>query len=190
MIKGEDLTKLILAWRDGDEEARELLMEKVYEDLAHLASRYVKREGRNHMLETSALLHEAFLRLDALKQIEWQDRTHFFAFVSTIMRRVLVDYARRRKAKKRGEEINVTMDVLADIPQPEGDDPVDLIDLDQALCELEQEEPDQVRIVEMKFFADMNHEEIAEVLGISKITVGRRWRRAKAWLYLRLGTKH
>ncbi len=179
-----DVTRLLAGWRDGDAQSFELLLPQVYGELRRLASRHLRRERRGHTLETHDLIHEAFLRLTAAHQIDWRDRGHFFAVAARLMRRILVEHARRRAAGKHGGGFErVALDEPLDL-SPERSR--DLIAVDEALHELAEAEPELGRIVELRFFGGLTHDEMAELTGLSKTTVRRRWRLAKAWLYHRL----
>ncbi len=183
-----DLTRMLAEWRDGDEQALEELLPEVYGELRRLASSYLRREQSGFTLETHDLIHEAFLRLLDARQIDWQNRGHFFAVVARLMRRVLVEHARRRTTGKRGGDAEKV--VLDEMPDLSLERSRELLALDQALDELAATLPEISQVVEQRYFGGMTHEEIAELLGQSKTTVRRRWRRAKAWLYLRLGEEH
>ncbi len=183
-VAGAEVTRLLAGWRDGDPEAFEQLLPEVYGELRRLASRHLRRERRGHTLETHDLIHEAFLRLTGTRQIDWRDRGHFFAVAARLMRRILVEHARRRAADKHGGGVErVTLDEPPDLsPERSGD----LVALDDALRELSAAEPELGRIVELRFFGGLTHDELAELTGLSKTTVRRRWRLAKAWLFHRL----
>lgn len=174
------LTGLLTRWAAGDRAALDELTPAVYDELRRLARGQLKGERAGHTLDPTALVHEAFLRLGDYDQISWQDRAHFFSIASMTMRRVLVDYARRRRAAKRGgSAVAVT---LAESRTPGDSVDVDLIALDEALSQLGQQDPRQCRVVEMRYFGGLTHEEIAEMLGVSLATVNRDWRVAKLWL--------
>jgi RNA polymerase sigma factor (TIGR02999 family) len=158
----------------------------VYDDLRRLAHHYMRGERPGHTLQTTALVNEVYLRLAGVDALRWQDRAHFFAMAATLMRRVLVDHARQRGREKRGAGLQVTS--LADnaiAPQPS----VDIVALDDVLERLAAVDPQQGRVVELRFFAGLSVEETAEVLGISPATVKRDWATAKLWLYTRLKTE-
>ena len=178
--KGE-ITRLLVAWRSGDDDALAELMPRVYRQLKLIASRLMARERNNHTLVTTALVHEAYMRIGDLGGVELNDRTHFFAICARIMRRVLVDHARRAQRQKRdGGHYQVsTAELLA---VPESQRPTDLLALDDALTALDQQDPEMARIVELRFFGGLDREAIAEVTGLSSATVTRRWRAARAWL--------
>jgi RNA polymerase sigma factor (TIGR02999 family) len=177
----EAVTTLLLAWSRGDLSARDRLFPLVYAELRRRAAGYLRSERQGHTLQPTALVHEAYLRLSG-KNAGWQNRTQFFAVSSQIMRRILVDHARARLATKRpGNWTRVTLDEPVS-----GSREVDLIALDEALDELEATEPRQARMVELRFFGGLTHEEVAAALGVSLATVNREWRLTKAWLYERV----
>lgn len=177
---GKDITTLLVAWRAGNQEALVELMPVVYRQLRDIARHLLRREGPDHVLETSALVHEAYLRLAGLERVEWADRTHFFAMSARIMRRVLVDEARYRNRDKRGGEAlrveTFELRALTGGPAP------DVIAVDEALQELARHDAQLAEIVELRFFGGLDREDIASVLGISSATVTRRWLSARAWL--------
>jgi len=181
--KADDISRLLRAWSDGDQDALKSLTPIVYSELHNLARRYLRRERGGHSLQTSALVNEAYLRLVDYKRMQWQDRSHFFAVSSQVMRRILVDHARRHNLKRGGNVQHVSLDEAAVVG---GDQDVDLIALDRALDGLERIDPRKMRIVEMRFFGGLSVEETAEVLRLSTITIKREWRSAKAWLYREL----
>jgi RNA polymerase sigma factor (TIGR02999 family) len=173
-----DLTRLLRAWRAGDEAARERLMERVYSELRKIAGAQMRRERRMQTLEVTGLVHEAFLRLSDQRRIDWRDRVHFFGLAATCMRRVLVDRARARAAAKRNpEEFVLTEGRGGRTASPE-----ELLDLDRALEKLAVEHPRLAQVVEMRWFAGLELVEIGEVLGVSDRTVKRDWAFARAWL--------
>ncbi len=175
------VTQLLKAWGDGDERAEEQLIPLVYGELHRLARRYMAREQPGGILQTTALIHEAFLRLAASKHTSWQNRAHFFAVSARIMRRILVDYSRARRAAKRGE--NVRLLSLHETAGGSNERSTDLIALDDALKSLAELDPRQSQIVELRFFGGLTTDETAEVLRISPRTVRRGWSLARAWLY-------
>lgn len=174
------VTELLRAWRGGDASVLPDLMATTYRRLKQIASHLLERERSGHTLQTTDLVHEAYLRLAALDRVEWRDRVHFYAMSARIMRRVLVDNARRRgSAKRGGGRIVVAVD---DRPEPAIEQEPDLAAVHSALEALAEHDPQRARIVELRFFGGLNRDEIAEVLGISSATVSRRWRSARAWL--------
>ena len=181
MPEPDGLTQLLARWEAGDRDALVDLMPAVYNDLRRLANHHLAGERAGHTLAPTALVHEVYLRLGSYEAISWQDRAHFFAMASKIMRRVLVDHARKKRAAKRGGgESAVTL--IESREAGTGPDGVDLIALDEALTQLEALDERQCRIVQMRFFGGLRNEEIAEVLGISVPTVKRDWAVAKLWL--------
>ena len=180
------ITRLLQEWQSGDPQALERLIPLVYDELHALASRYLSRERRDHTLQTTALVNEAYMRL-AGSESEWQNRAHFFGVAATVMRRILVDHARRDRRVKRGG--GAAHLVLDDLDVPAAAKPVDAIDayaLDQALTRLEALDPHQGRIVELRYFGGMTIEEAATVMGLSTATIKRDWAVARAWLYREL----
>jgi RNA polymerase sigma factor (TIGR02999 family) len=176
----EGVTRLLLEWRNGDASALDRLVPLVYEDLRRLAHRCLRREREGHTLQTTALVNEAYLRLVGSSRVQWQDRAHFFALATQLMRRVLVDEARRRNVQKRGgEQTRVALEE-ADAIAPERH--LDLVALDDALRRLSDVAPRKARVVEMRFFGGLTIEETAAVLEISTDVVKREWRTAKLWL--------
>jgi len=182
----ERISQLLANWANRDPAAREQLVPIVYEELRRLAHHYMRGERAGHTLQTTALVNEAYVRLAGLDALQWRDRAHFFAMAATLMRRVLVDYARQRGRDKRGPGVSVTsLDENARAPEP----PIDVMALDEALERLVRVDPRQSRIVELRFFAGLSVEETAEVLGISRATVKRDWATAKLWLYNELTSR-
>ena len=180
-----DVTQLLLQWRQGDEQAFEQLVPLVYEELRRMARQYLRRERARHTIQTTTLVHEACLRLIDAGRVRWQDRVHFFAIAARLMRRVLVDDARKRKFRKRGPEIiRVSLeDAMVLAPQRDAE----LIALDEALQRLAQVAPRKSEVVELRFFGGLSIEETAATLEISTDTVKREWRTAKLWLLQELG---
>jgi RNA polymerase sigma factor (TIGR02999 family) len=176
----EDVTGLLVAWRDGNPQALDELIPIVYAELRRIARQRLRGERSGHSLQPTALTHEAFLRLFGARQVDWQDRAHFFAVASQLMRRILVEHARNRGAAKRGGgATRVTLDEV-DAPAESAD--VDVVALHEALARLEAVDPRQSRIVELRYFGGLSIEETAEVLGASPATIKRDWRVAKLWL--------
>jgi RNA polymerase sigma factor (TIGR02999 family) len=180
-----DVTALLVEWSQGDQTALERLLPLIYDECRRIASRQLRREHRQHTLEPTALVHEVYLRLVGQRHATWESRAQFFGVVAQVMRRILVDYARARHAKKRGgSAVLVSLDAAAeDSPAPEAGD---ILAIDEALERLAAHDPDQVRIIELRFFAGLSVEETAHVLNRSPRTVKREWRLAKAWLYREL----
>jgi RNA polymerase sigma factor (TIGR02999 family) len=175
-----DVTALLQEWSQGHGAAIDKLTPLVYTELRRLAHRYMRRERTDHTLRSTELVHEAYLRLVDQKQARWQDRAHFFAMSAQIMRRILVDHARARLRQKRGEGAStLVLNEAIDYPGRRG---LELVALDDALDGLAKLDPQQSRIVELRFFTGLSIEETAEVLGVSKATVNRDWVTARAWL--------
>lgn len=181
----QDVTLLLAAMSAGDEEARDRAIALVYSELHLLAGSYMRKERQDHTLQATALVNEAWMRLANQDRVEWTGRAHFFGIAAQAMRRILVDHHRRRTAARRGGGEAPT---LLDIHHlDDGADPLDLMELDQALEELAEMDHRAARIVELRYFGGLSVEESAEVLGISAPTVKRDWRAAKAWLFRRMG---
>ncbi len=175
------VTELLVRWRDGDREALEALMPLVYDELRRLAHHYLRQERSDHTLQSTALVHEAYLRLAGQNPPQWQNRAHFFGIAAHVMRQILVEYARGRGAAKRGgNACRLTLDEAVALPQQLD---VDVVELDRALTGLAELDAQQSRIVELRFFAGLTIEDTSEVLGISPATVKRDWVTARAWLY-------
>lgn len=171
-----------MRWREGDREALESLMPLVYDELRRLAHHYLQRERSDHTLQSTALVHEAYLRLAGPSAPQWQNRAHFFGIAARVMRQILVEYARAHSAAKRGgaSACKVTLDEALEIQQKTD---VDVIALDGALDRLSEMDPQQSRIVELRFFTGLTIEDTSEVMGISPATVKRDWTSARAWLH-------
>lgn len=177
----KDITQLLVSWNSGNRQALEDLTPLVYDELRRLAARYLRHERPDHTLQSTALVHEAYLRLVDQKQVQWQNRAHFFGVAAQMIRRILVDHARGRQAEKRGAgAVKLSLDEAIAIPERRD---LDLIALDDSLNALSRLDPQQGRIVELRFFGGLSIEETAEVLKISPATVKREWTLAKAWLY-------
>jgi RNA polymerase sigma-70 factor, ECF subfamily len=179
-----DVSQLLVAWNNGEQDALEQLTPLVYNELHRLAHRYMDRERHGHLLQPTALVHEAYQRLINLKNVSWQNRAHFFAVSAQLMRRILVDYARSRLYSKRGGEwrqvpLNEAVAVFRDRR-------TDVVALDDALRTLADIDPRKGRVVEMRFFGGLSIKETAEVLNVSQETVLRDWRLAKVWLLRQL----
>jgi RNA polymerase sigma factor (TIGR02999 family) len=180
---GHDVSALLRAWSAGDARALDRLTPIVYGELHRLAGRYMRRERPGHSLQTTALVNEAYTRLVDYKRMQWQDRAHFFAVSAQVMRRILVEHARRHNLKRGGGVQHVSLEEAA-IVGDSGD--LDLVALDDAMNTLARLDPRKVRVVEMRFFGGLSVEETAEVLKISSVTVKRDWRAARTWLYREL----
>jgi RNA polymerase sigma factor (TIGR02999 family) len=175
-----DVTELLREWNAGAPDARDRLMQMLYEPLREMADRHLIRERNGHTLQPTALVHEVYLRLADQRHVEWRDRLHFFAVAAQVMRRILVDHARRRKSEKRGGgEIPIAIDLAVELCEERD---FDLIALDLALDRLAAIYPKQAKLVELRFFAGLTLDETAEALSISPATVSREWTLARAWL--------
>lgn len=179
--KAGEVTRLLLAWSDGDEHALADLMPRVYDELRSLAASYLRRERPGHTLQTSALVHEAYLRLVDQTRVRWHDRRHFFGIAAQAMRRVLVDHARGHLYAKRGGGARRLS--LDEALTAAAESAPELVALDEALDRLAAADPQQAKIVELRFFGGLTGEEIGELLGVSVSTVTRGWRLARAFLY-------
>jgi len=176
-----EVTQLLVQWQNGDRSALDRLMPLVYEELRLIAGRLVRRHQPNATVQSTALVHEAYIRLIDQNRTDWQSRAHFFGVAATIIRNILVDHARSRTALKRGGPLpSLTLDEALAIP---GKRDVELMALDDALVSLSQVDPQQARIVELRFFGGLSIEESAEVIGISASTVKRDWIMAKTWMF-------
>ncbi len=178
-----DVSELLRAWSDGDQGALDRLTPIVYDELHRLARRYMQGERPGHSLQTTALVNEAYTRLVDYKRMQWENRAHFFAVSAQLMRRILVDYARRHNLKRGGGFQRVDIQQAALVG---GEDDADLVALDDAMNALARLDPRKVQVVEMRFFGGLSVEETAEVLKVSTITVKRDWRAARTWLYREL----
>ena len=175
------VTELLVNWSNGDQEALNKLIPLVYDELHKLASRYLRRERPDHTLQTTALVHEAYLKLVNQREANWENRVQFFAVAAQLMRRILVDYARRHRASKRGGDVYKLSLEEALLPSKEKD--AELLALDEALDRLAAIDSQQSRVVELRVFAGLSLEETAQALNISPRTVRREWSMAKAWLH-------
>jgi RNA polymerase sigma factor (TIGR02999 family) len=179
-----EITDVLLAWGDGDAAALERLIPLVVDELRRAARRFLERESPGHTLQPTALVNELYLRLAGRRRVSFQNRAHFFGFAAQTMRRILVDYARARQTAKRGHRpVRVALDDLKGVAIEED---LDLVRLDDALATLAAMDPRQGRVVELRFFAGLSLEEIADVLGVGVATVGRDWACARAWLFREL----
>ena len=180
------VSRLLEAWGRGDLQARDDLMPVVYRELRRRAGAYLRRERQDHTLQPTALVHEAYMRLVGQERVAWQNRAHFFAIASHMMRRILVDYAREHEAAKRpGAGVRVMLDDRIGAAEPRA---CEFIAVDQALVELTRIDPRQGQIVELRYFGGLSEQEVGEVLSISRATVTREWQTARAWLYRRMTT--
>jgi RNA polymerase sigma factor (TIGR02999 family) len=178
-----EVSGLLRAWGDGDRDALDRLTPVVYDELRRLARRYMRGERPGHSLQTTALVNEAYIRLVDYKSMQWQNRAHFFAVSAQLMRRILVEHARRHNLKRGGGVQHVSLEETAIV---DDDRPADLVALDDAMNALARIDPRKVQVVEMRFFGGLSVEETAEVLRVSPVTVMRDWSTAKAWLYREL----
>ena len=180
----QEVTGLLLSWRQGDAAALDRLTPLVYDELRRVARRHLRREAPGHSLQATALVHEVYLRLVDVDRMTLKNRTHFFAVAARLMRQILVDHARRKRADKRGGGVTmVSLDEVSPAAQTSG---VDVLALNEALDALSSLDVRQCRVVELRFFAGLNIDEAAEALDVSTATVEREWAMAKAWLHLRL----
>ena len=185
MNQSEQITILLREWSDGKREALDELLPLVYDELHRQAKRYLRRERQDHTLQTTALIHEAYLKLIEQRDVEWESRTHFFAIAAQLMRRILVDHARTKHREKRGgDDVKLPLEEAMLVVVDEKD--VDLIALDEALTKLAKIDEQQAQIVELRFFSGLSMAEAAEVLKISRATATRDWAMAKAWLHREL----
>lgn len=180
-VEDDGITQLLKNWSNGDETARDALMGRVESELRKIANRYLSKERGDHTLQATALINEAYLRLIDQRNVQWQNRAHFFAIAAQLMRRILVDYARTRNAAKReGNLRKLSLDDVIGLSDARGRE---LLALDDALTGLAEIDPLRCRVVELRFFAGLTIEEAAEVLNISIDSVKAHWKIAKAWLY-------
>jgi RNA polymerase sigma factor (TIGR02999 family) len=178
------VTELLVRWRSGDGDALHALMPLVYDEMRRLAHRYLRRERPGHTLQSTALVHEAFVRLTGNAPPQWEDRAHFFGIAAHLMRQILVEYARSRKADKRGGAmVKLAIDSVDELSAKLD---LDIVALDDALKDLARIDPQQSRVVELRFFSGLSIEDTAEVMGISESTVKRDWNTARVWLYREL----
>ncbi len=182
-----DLTEQLIAWSEGDPAALDVLMPRIYDELHQMARRHMRGERPDHTLQTTALIHEAYLQLID-QRVSWRSRNHFFAIAAKCMRRIILQSARKRATGKRGgglPDLPLDAEALADKARPD-----DLLDLDVALERLEALDPRQAEIVELRFFGGYTGAEIAEILEVSQSTIDREWKTALAWLTCELGPMH
>ncbi len=180
----EDISAMLRAWSGGDQSALDRLTPIVYDELHRLARRYMKRERSGHSLQATALVNEAYMRLVDYERMQWQNRAHFFAVSAQVMRRILVDHARRRNVKRGAGVQHVSLEEAAVVGGGhDAESGGDLVALDDALTALARIDPRKMQVVEMRFFGGLSVEETGEVLKVSPVTVKRDWRAAKLWLY-------
>jgi RNA polymerase sigma-70 factor, ECF subfamily len=178
----EAVTRLLVEWQNGSQAALDRLVPLVYAELRAIAGRYLSRESQGHTLQSTALVHEAYLKLVGQRSVQWQNRSHFFGIAAQMMRRILVDHARHEhRAKRGGDAPKLSLDDAMAVAEPESE--VDLLALDDALTSLSEIDPRGARIVELRFFSGLTIDETAEVLALSTGTVKRDWSTARAWLY-------
>jgi RNA polymerase sigma factor (TIGR02999 family) len=180
----QEITRLLFDWSQGDKAALDKLTPLVYAELRQIARRQMSRERADHTLQATALVNEAYLKIAGQGNSHWQSRTHFFAVCAQVMRHILIDHARTHARDKRGGgAVHVSLDEAAVSVEEQA---AEFIALDEALCALEAIDPQKGRIIELRYYGGLSTEEVADVLKISPATVGREWRRAKAWLYREL----
>jgi RNA polymerase sigma factor (TIGR02999 family) len=178
---GHELTQLLRGWQAGDREGLDALLPAVYKELRRIAHFQLRGEREGHTLQSAELVNEAYLRLVRMNPPQWESRTHFFAIAAQLIRQILVDYARRRRASKRGSGVcMLVVDDAAALPQSKD---IDVVAVDDALNALAEIDPRQSRVVELRFFAGLSLEEISKVMGIAPATVQRDWTAARAWLH-------
>jgi RNA polymerase sigma factor (TIGR02999 family) len=178
-----DITPLLDRWSEADSSAEEALISYIYAELHRVAVSLMRHERRNHTLQPTVLVHDAYMKLRGMESANWSDRGHFFRTAARIMRHILVDHARRRWAQKRiGDALAISLEMVVFAPEEDAD----VVEVDEALAELAKVHPRQAQVVEMRFFAGLSEDEIAEALGLCRRTVGREWDRAQAWLHQRL----
>jgi RNA polymerase sigma factor (TIGR02999 family) len=188
MPSDRDVTALLDDWSRGDRDALDCLLPLVYRELRGIAARQLLRERNGHTLQPTALVHEAYLRLVEQRHVDWQHRAHFFGVAAQVMRRILVDHARRQAARKRGDHLRRVP--LEDVVDASATADIPVLGLDQALSRLERVDRGLARIVELRAFGGLTIEEVAHVLKVSPSTVKRDWRTAKAWLTRELGVEN
>ena len=180
-----EITEILRNWADGENGSLDELMPLVYDELHRQAKRHLRRENKGHTLQTSALIHEAYIKLVGQRSTNWQNRSHFFAIASQMMRRILVDHARTKHREKRGGDgVKLALDEAMAVA--ESDSSVDLIALDDALTRLEKLDKQQSRVVELRYFSGLSLDDVADLLKISPSTAARDWAMAKAWLHREL----
>lgn len=184
LVQPPEITQLLAEWSNGNQAALDKLYPLVYEELRRLAHQYMRRERKDHTLQTTALINEAYLRLIDQKNVHWENRAHFFSISAQIMRRILIDYARRYQyAKRGGGAKKISLDDAAVVAKERA---AELLMLDEALMSLAERDPRRSQVVELRFFGGLSNEEIASVLKVSPNTVTRDWNLARAWLYKEL----
>ncbi len=185
MSETQNITQMLRLWSDGNREVLEDLMPLVYDELHKQAARFLNRERRDHTLQTTALIHETYLKLIDQREVNWESRTHFLAIAANWMRRILVDYARAKHREKRGgDAVKLSLEEAVLVINKEKN--IDLMALDEALIRLEKIDEQQARVVELRYFSGLSLEETAEALKISRTTTANDWKMAKAWLHREL----
>jgi RNA polymerase sigma factor (TIGR02999 family) len=182
--KEREISLILKDWSGGKQESADVLLSLVYDELRRIARQYLRRERSDHTLQPTALVHEAYLKLIDISDVSWQDRAHFFAVASNVMRHILVDHARARATDKRGGE--APRIALEDAVSLSNERDIDLLALDEAMKQLAAFDEQQSKIVELRFFGGLTIEEAAHILGISPATIKREWTMAKAWLFGRM----
>ena len=186
--KDREISLILKDWSGGKRGSEEVLLSLVYDELRRIARQYLRKERADHTLQPTALVHEAYMKLIDISDVSWQDRAHFFAVASNVMRHILVDHARARHTEKRGGEAQRI--ALEDAVQLSDKSDVDLLALDEAMHRLAEFDAQQSKIVELRFFGGLTIEETAHVIGVSPATVKREWTMAKAWLFNKLKVKN
>ena len=185
MNQSSNITQMLREWSEGNRDVLDDLMPLVYDELHRQAARFLSRERPDHTLQTTALIHEAYIKLVDQRQVNWESRTHFFAIAANMMRRILVDYARAKNREKRGGDlVKLPLEEVTLVAGKEKN--IDLMALDEALTRLEKIDEQQARVVELRYFSGLSLEETAEALQVSRTTVVYDWRMAKAWLHREL----
>ena len=180
-----EITRMLIELTDGNQEVVNQILPHIYDELRRLAGTYLRKERSNHTLQPTALVHEGYMKLIDQRQVKWQNRAHFFGIAAQVMRRILMDHARKHLANKRGGDAEI-LPIEEEILVVSHDKSAELVALDDALQQLAEVDPQKARIVELRYFGVLSIEETAEVVGISVPTVNRHWRMAKAWLYSEL----
>jgi RNA polymerase sigma factor (TIGR02999 family) len=183
----DQITQMLIELTEGNKEVVNQILPHIYDELRKLASSYLRRERSNHTLQPTALVHEAYMKLIDQNRVQWQNRAHFFGIAAQVMRRILMDHARKHTADKRGGEFE-KLPIEEEILIVSQDKSSELLALDEALEELSKIDPDKAKIVELRYFGGLSIEETAEVMGVSVPTINRHWKMAKAWLYSQVAT--
>lgn len=180
-----EITRMLIELTDGNQEVVNQILPHIYDELRRLAGSYLRKERSNHTLQPTALVHEAYMKLIDQRQVKWQNRAHFFGIAAQVMRRILMDHARKHLANKRGGDAEI-LPIEEEILVVSHDKSAELVALDDALQHLAEIDPQKARVVELRYFGGLSIEETAEVMGVSVPTINRHWRMAKAWLYSEL----